>query len=81
MALGPQALAVNDAPLTPADSKRHARPWQGGIEQAFLDYNEALSQVGYRPVPVTSRGGTIEPWLQAMGLRPIARSRNGAGGT
>lgn len=40
----------------------------GGIEQAFLDYNEALLQSGYRTVPIISRGASIEPQLRDSGL-------------
>lgn len=41
---------------------------RGGIEQAFLDYNEALLSSGLTPVPIISRGAQIEGRLQETGI-------------
>jgi glycosyltransferase involved in cell wall biosynthesis len=41
---------------------------RGGIEQAFLDYNEALSSSGLAPVSIISRGAQIESRLKESGI-------------
>ena len=49
----------------------------GGLEQAFLDYNQALAASGYMPVPVISRGATIEQRLRRSSFEYHALSQWG----
>jgi glycosyltransferase involved in cell wall biosynthesis len=50
---------------------------RGGIEQAFLDYNEALTLAGYQPVAVISTGAGIETQVRESGAEYITLSQWG----
>lgn len=50
---------------------------RGGIEQAFLDYNVALSSSGFSAEPIISRGAQIEQKLRDDGFRYSSISQLG----